>query len=115
KNGLPTGATGTTYTTPLLKQSDNGAKIRAQVSIPGKVVLSDEATLTVTADTKPPTVVKVTGSFLFTDATVLYSEPVSDSGLDKANYSIDGGLSISAITRVSPSIVVLTTSKQTSG
>ncbi|KAB2668313.1 MAG: hypothetical protein DVB31_06715, partial [Verrucomicrobia bacterium] len=74
KNGIPIpGASGKTYTTPLLKASDDNAKIKVQVSVPGAVAVSAEATLTVTADTVLPTIASVRGSASFTQVTVAFS------------------------------------------
>ena len=117
KNGeAVVGASGKTYTTDLLKPSDNGAKIKAQVSVPGAVATSSEATLTVTADTLAPTITSITGSGNFTEVTLRFSEPVTAATAGaKANYAIDGGATISSVTVVNDTTVKLITSKQAEG
>jgi len=42
---------------------------------------------------------------------VQFSEPVTDSALTKGNYAIDGGITISSVTRLAVDTVALTTSK----
>jgi hypothetical protein len=108
------GATAASYTTPTLTLADNGSKYRVNVAITGKSATSREALLTV--DTQPPTIASVVGSGNFTTATVVYSEAVTSATAgDKANYSVDGGLTVSSVKVVNPTTVRLTTSKQTSG
>jgi hypothetical protein len=117
KNGTPIlNATSPTLTIPVASTADNGAKIKFLASVPGAAVYSKEATLTVQADTKPPTIVSVHGSDTFTAATVKFSEPVTDpSATTVGNYSLSGGLTVSAVTRVDLYTVRLTTSTQTAG
>ncbi len=57
KNGANiSGATSSSYTTPVTKASDNGATFVVSVSNPAGSISSSAATLTVDADTTPPTV-----------------------------------------------------------
>lgn len=108
------GATSANYTSGALGTADNGAKYRVNVSVPGKTATSRDALLTV--DTQAPTIASVTGSDSFTTATIVFAEPVTaDAAGNKANYSADGGLTISDVKVITPTTVRLTTSKQTSG
>lgn len=62
KNGQNiAGATKASYTTPFTTLADNGAKYKVIFSAPGSIVPSTEVTLTVVADTFPPTVVSASG------------------------------------------------------
>lgn len=115
KNGvyIP-GATGLSYTTPQLRPTDNNAKFRAVVSVPGAFATSSEATVTVTADTSNPRITRVSGNETFDSLTVYYSEEVNAAASSLGSYQV-AGLTISAITNLqaAPTIVRLTTSKQT--
>ena len=73
-------------------------------------VTSSAATLSVIVDTTAPTVVKANSDTTFASVLVKYSEPVSDTALTTSNYSIDQGVSVSAVARVDASTVRLTTS-----
>lgn len=55
------GANGTSYTTPLLKLSDNGTQYRVALIAGDASTNSSVATLTVTPDTIPPRPVSITG------------------------------------------------------
>ncbi|MBM3837895.1 MAG: hypothetical protein FJ398_08005 [Verrucomicrobia bacterium] len=108
--------TGASLSLGPLPASDNNAKIRAVVSIPGATANSSEATLTVSADKTPPTIKSVLGSDTFDSVTVEFSEAVTAASAGAAaNYSLDGGLTVSAAALVNPTTVKLTTSKQTRG
>ncbi len=48
------GAFGTTYTTPFLPMSEDGAVYRAAVCMPGRTLYSSNAMVDITADTTPP-------------------------------------------------------------
>ncbi|HTL59428.1 MAG TPA: PA14 domain-containing protein [Candidatus Limnocylindrales bacterium] len=105
------GANSTNYTITWPKKAQDGTKVKCYVAVPGLPKYSSEATLTVTADTTPPTVVKVTPDLSFTSLLVKYSEPVTDTAVNKMNYGINQGVTISTITRVDLQTVKLTTSK----
>jgi hypothetical protein len=92
KNGVNIpGATGTSYTTPYLSTSDNGAAFRVVASIPGVAITSAVATIAVSADTVPPTVTSAKPDDSMTAVTVTFSEPVdATTALNPANYSITG-------------------------
>jgi hypothetical protein len=106
------GANGTNFTIAWPKTaSDNGKKIKCYVAVPGLPTYTTEATLTVTADTTPPTIAKAVPDMTFTAITVKFSEPVTDSALTAANYTLDQGASVSSVARVDDLTVKLTTSK----
>lgn len=108
------GAIDPSYTIARVPFSANGAKYKCTVSNSAGSTTSAEATLTVVADTTPPTLVSAKGSTDFLGAVLTFSEPVTDaSGGNKANYSI-AGLTINSAT-VFGSNVVLATSKQAEG
>ncbi|WP_193213775.1 GDSL-type esterase/lipase family protein [Luteolibacter marinus] len=68
----------------------------------------------VDGDDAVPEVVSATGSTDHTHVTVKFSKPVADSAANLANFSIDGGLTISAAELDdSKRLVTLTTSEQT--
>jgi hypothetical protein len=97
KNGTNVlGATGSSYTTPYLLASDNGAQFRAVVSFPGVSVTSaPPVSVTVNTDTTKPTVTGAASDDLMHAVTVQFSEPVDPvMALNPANYSISGGVGI---------------------
>jgi hypothetical protein len=99
-----------------LADTDNGAKLRAVISIPGATTNSAEAMLTVTPDVTRPTIKSVVGSDTFDMLTVVFSEAVDDfTAGDSANYALDGGLDIVGLTILSSTTVRLTTTQQTPG
>jgi hypothetical protein len=109
------GLTGSPARLGPLTTSDSGS-YRAVISIPGAVATSAAATISVTPDVTPPAIRSVVGSASFDMLTVEFTEAVTfESANDIFSYSIDGGLSISAVTVLGPTTVKLTTSPQTSG
>lgn len=117
KNGVNlAGATEQSLTLTNVPGSDNGAKFKVQITNAQGSATSDEATLTVQADTEVPTVVSVTGSATFNTITVVFSEPVSPGTATQAgNYKFDKGLTVSSASLTTPTTVTLTTSAQTPG
>ena len=108
------GLTGGTVNYGPVKKSDNGAKFRALISIPGAVSTSSEAALTVTSDITLPSIKSLLASGTFNTLTIDYSEAVTEASAgDVGNYSLDGGLQILSATVVSPTRVRLETSAQT--
>jgi hypothetical protein len=112
-NGVEvTGANDTNFTIAWPKKAqDNGKKVKCYVAVPGIPLYSREATLTVTTDSTAPTVVKATSDVSFTTITVKFSEPVTDSALAVANYTLDQSVTVSSVTRVDLTTVRLTTSR----
>jgi hypothetical protein len=118
KNGaLVPAASGPSYTIALTKKAtDDGAKIKCVVALPGLSQASTEATLHVTTDTVPPTLASAEGSPSFDKILVHFSEPVDNaSATTIGNYSISPSLTISSATVQSNSTVVLQTSMQVKG
>jgi hypothetical protein len=107
------GVNAASYTIPVASAADNGAKFSALVAVQGKSATSTEATLTVTADSAPPTVASATGSGTFNSVTLVFSEPVvAPSATTAANYTVSGGVTVSAATLVNATTVQLSTSTQ---
>jgi hypothetical protein len=88
------GATGATYTTPLLGASDNGTQYRVVATVAPITQTSSVVTLTVASDTAPPVVSagampdSVAGTV---DVGVGFDKPIGSSVGQIANYSISGG------------------------
>jgi hypothetical protein len=108
------GATNSIYTTPLLTTGDSGASYQVVVSTPaGASVTSSSASLTVQANTQPPTLTsasRVAGSA--TDILLAYSAPMNAATtISIGNYSLNNGATVtSAVVGTSSNTVVLTTS-----
>ena len=88
-------------------------KVKCYVAVPGIPMYSSEVTLTVTSDTTPPTVVSAKADSTFLDVVVKFSEPVSDSALLAAHYTLDQGATVSSVDRVDDITVKLNTSRMT--
>lgn len=108
------GAKDVSFATPTLQLADDGAKYRVQLFLPGQTVTSAEATLTVTPDVTPPSVVSIEGSDTFDTINLVFNEKVDAAADNKASFSSSGGLTISSVTRTQddPTLVTLKTSKQ---
>ncbi len=109
-------ATNASYTIASVRMDDAGA-YRVVVSNPlPSSATSRTARLTVTADQTGPFVVSVVGS---ADRVILrFSEPVDETSANQiANYTIGGGLAVTAAARnpTEPAEVTLTTGAQTFG
>jgi len=91
RNGVPIpGATGKTYTTPVLLRTDNGAVYALTVSNKFSSATASSI-VTVIPDTTAPTIVSV-GALNSTSIGVCFSEAVqAASATTPANYSINGG------------------------
>ncbi len=105
------GATGASYTRTVTPIEWNGLDVTVGAGVAGAWATSAPAKLTVNVDTVPPTVKRVNGSDTFNSVTVIFSEPVTDSALTVANYTITG-LTLSAPARVNERTVRFTTSAQ---
>lgn len=103
------------YATSFVTVADNGAKYSVKVSVPGKDLISNEATLTVTQDTVVPTVVSIRGDVTFTTVVVKYSEPVDSTAEAKANYALDKGVTVNSVARGDETTVKLAVSKMAVG
>jgi hypothetical protein len=91
KNGASiTDATNASYTITRVSHNDNGARFKVVVGGPDGSSTSDEAVLTVTPDTTPPSVL-LASTRLGTSVIVEYSEYMdAASATTTANYSIAG-------------------------
>lgn len=120
KNGVNIpGANGTTFTT-LLSKSDNGAKFRALVAVPGAFKESGEATVTVTDDKTAPSVLAARGVPNKSAVIVTFSERVSEAtAATVSNYKIASASGTLTVTEAKLSDdrtkVTLTTQDQTIG
>jgi hypothetical protein len=87
------GATGSSFTTPLLQLSDNGAQFRALLTTAGAAATSSVATVTVVGNTTPPVPLEVLAvNSSGTTVTVVFSQPLDPaSGQTLANYSFTPG------------------------
>jgi hypothetical protein len=78
RNGTPIpGATATNYTIVSAPYSLSGSAFAVVVANAFSSITSSPALLTVTADTSPPTIVRLDGSATLDRATVSFSEPVT--------------------------------------
>ncbi len=96
--------------------ADHNARFRCVITNDQGSVTSDEAVLTVLPDTTPPVLLGARNRGT-NQVEVTFSEPVSPaSGLDRANYQLDGGVTVSsAAFGATPEVVILTTSPLTLG
>ncbi|HEY4415516.1 MAG TPA: LamG-like jellyroll fold domain-containing protein [Verrucomicrobiae bacterium] len=111
------GATGASYTTPILAPTDSGEIFDVLISVPGLATnVSSSATLTV--NNVPPTVA-VIGEPVWsqTNIVVIFSEAVTPATATiAANYSLDNGATVlSAAMGDTPNEVILTTAVLTPG
>lgn len=110
------GGNGTSYTTPILKvATDNGAKYRAIVWVPGYSSNSAAATLTVILDTTKPTLASASAGEDLKSVIATFSEAVKPSTANvAANYSIPG-LTVNSATLLGGNTVRLLTTAQPQG
>jgi hypothetical protein len=91
------GAVGTSFTTPLLTTADSGTQYRVLVLGASGAAISSVATLTVTVDNVPPSVVYFGG--MRTAAQIVFDEPIDTASAETvANYSIGPSGSVTAAT-----------------
>ncbi|HWH70831.1 MAG TPA: hypothetical protein VNT26_15690, partial [Candidatus Sulfotelmatobacter sp.] len=105
------GARGTNLTIAWPKKAMDGMKVKCYAAVPGIPLYSSDATLTVTADTTAPTVVKAAADATFVSVLLKFSEPVSDTALQASRYAIDQGITITSVDRVDLMTVKLNTSR----
>ena len=104
------GATNATFTLSDASLSDSGAAFRCVISNSVGVVRSAYATLTVVADTTPPTLLAANNAGL-TNVVVSFSERVeAASATNLNNYYLNGNVTISAAILTDPRTVLLVTS-----
>jgi hypothetical protein len=113
-------ATNVAYRVTSAPFSDNNAAFSVVVTGPEGFVTSADATLTVTPDTVPPTLLSAKGLPTLTEVTLVFSEPMDPTTAgNPANYQINttaGTVAVSGAA-VSPdgAAVTLTTASQTLG
>ncbi|HWV98267.1 MAG TPA: LamG-like jellyroll fold domain-containing protein [Candidatus Acidoferrum sp.] len=107
------GPAGNTYTTPLLKLSDNGAQFRAVLTTAGAAATSAVATVTVVPNATPPVPVRVLSvNQAGTAVTLDFSQPLdAASAQTSANYHLTPGnlMPTSALLDASGTNLTLTT------
>ena len=99
-----TGATQASYNIPFAATADNGLQFRVAMGLipPGLPIdnsksTSSVATLTVTSDSTPPGIVSVSADL--STVTVIFTEPLDNASAGaKANYTIDGGVTVNSAT-----------------
>jgi len=83
------GANNASYTTPLQTLANNGNIYRVRVYVPGRIVTSDPATLTVITDTNAPYITSVRGARNMTNITVNFNEVMeAGSATEPTNYEL---------------------------
>ena len=109
-----TGATSTQFSIDPVQIQDDQARFSVRVTDAAESsVTSQEAVLTVLADTTAATVVSATGMNV-TTVNVVFSEPVTAATAEaKDNYRISGNITVESAKLVGDSTVVLTTIPQT--
>ncbi|MCX6879845.1 MAG: hypothetical protein NTW21_39480 [Verrucomicrobia bacterium] len=118
KNGTPIpGATASSYSITSVPYSFDGLAFSVMVGNSFSSAVSDNAVLTVSPDTSPPTIASLAGSATLDRVFVTFSEPVTAATANNpANYTFTGGLSVLEA-RLQPNgiSVVLLTGPQTPG
>ncbi len=118
KNGVPIpGATSNVYAIASAPASFNGLAFSVIVSNGFSSTVSSPALLTVTADTTPPTLVRIDGNATLDRVLLTFSEPVTPAKANNsANYAFTGGLTVlDARLQANGTNVVLLTSPHTPG
>jgi len=105
------GANGSSYTTPLLTLADNGAQFRCVLKAVGSpdVTTAPAATLTVSADSTPPTVVGAGTLTDFVNVGVVFDELIAEAtAVQTGNYTVSGGTVSGVVTNYDGKSVTLT-------
>lgn len=116
-NIIISGATNASFTTGLITSDYNGAQYVCRALHALGNVETAPATLTVTTDVIPPSIVRVGYSLMYNRVFVTYSEPVLEStATNIANYVwTNAGMSTLSARLIDPFTVELLTSAQTMG
>ncbi|MGC8990306.1 MAG: lamin tail domain-containing protein, partial [Verrucomicrobiia bacterium] len=111
------GATGNIYVRGPVSISDNNSTYLCEIANPYGLTNSAAATLTVLADTTPPTIVAVNSLGDNSLVTVTFSEPVeAASAGNPNNYHLNNGAVVSiAVLLQDPSVVALRTTPLSAG
>jgi hypothetical protein len=108
------GATSATYTTPTLTAAQDNTKFRAVLTAGADTATSGEATLRV--DGVIPTIASITPGINSNALYVRFNEPMDATSMAvQGNYSLDGGLTVQAVTVIDEQNVKLSTSGQDPG
>lgn len=112
KNGsdIP-GATSPTYTVPFAQSGDAGTYSVRMFGVGQTEVVSVSTTVTVTTDALAPTLTKLTLDTSFTKLVLDFSEPVDATAESAERYQLDKGVTVTGFSRVSPTSIMLTTSR----
>jgi hypothetical protein len=87
------GATGSSYTTPVLTVADSGGKYRCVLTVPTLTNITTEVTLTVLPDTVPPVPIAAAGLVGNWQVNVFFDEKVDTAtATNIANYGVLGGI-----------------------
>ena len=115
RNGVDiSGASGSTYTTPLLSRTNSGDAYTVKFLVSGLSTLSTSATLTVTPDVTPPTLVSA-GSLNTTSIDVVFSELMDKASAETtSHYTVVGG-TVTAATNLADMVTVKLTISGLSG
>ncbi|MBL9168389.1 MAG: Ig-like domain-containing protein [Verrucomicrobiales bacterium] len=109
------GATGLSLTLDRILLSDNNSIFKLVATSLGSAGEA-QFKLTVTPDVELPTIVSAKGSAKLNEVFITFSEAVDQASAEAiGNYSLDGGLSVTAAALVAPNRVMLTSSPQTPG
>jgi uncharacterized delta-60 repeat protein len=111
RNGVPlAGATDATYRIAAVSNGDDGARFRVEITAPTGAVTSPEATLTVVADTAPPSVLRAYRGADLASLTLLFDEPVEEALATVAGrYAIDPPVAVASATMLGDRAVRLST------
>ncbi len=111
------GATGSSLPITSATLAQSGAVYSVKISNGFSSVTSDNAALTVTADTTAPTAVSAVGSGTLNTVALVFSETITRAtATNSANYAVSGGVTVSSASLGGDAkSVLLTTSAQTPG
>jgi regulation of enolase protein 1 (concanavalin A-like superfamily) len=103
------GATGASYTTPLLTLADSGAKFQCVMTVPALTQISSAATLTVQKDSAPPVASSAAGMTGNGQINIFFDELVDQATAEEVgNYGVLGGIVVDAMLAKDGKSVILT-------
>ena len=116
QNGsLIDGATSRALTLNRVLLSDNNSIFKVSATSLG-IAGEAQLKLTVTPDVEAPTIASAKGTAKLNEVILTFSEPVAQAAAENAaNYSVDGGVTVSAAVLNGLNQVILSTSPQTQG
>ncbi len=112
RNGLPIpGANLSSYTLPVTRSADQGARFQCLAFVPGADAFSREATLSI-GPSAPPRIREVSSDDAFTRLDIRFDQPVTRVSAESvANYQVQTGVTVLGATLLDPATVRLTTSR----